>query len=55
VLKSAVISQDRLYRYSLTRVWDEKKRRVMFVGLNPSTADDVLSPNKHNKLKLIQQ
>ncbi len=28
------------YRYSLTRIWDEKGRKVMFVMLNPSTADE---------------
>lgn len=27
------------YRYALWRTWDESLPRVMFVGLNPSTAD----------------
>lgn len=27
------------YRYALWRIWDETKPLVMFVGLNPSTAD----------------
>lgn len=27
------------FRYWLTREWDEKKPRVTFIGLNPSTAD----------------
>jgi hypothetical protein len=30
-----------LYRYSLTRVWDEALPRVMFVMLNPSKATEV--------------
>ncbi|WP_407494898.1 DUF1643 domain-containing protein [Pseudooceanicola sp. MF1-13] len=30
-----------LYRYSLTRVWDEGLPRVMFVMLNPSKATEV--------------
>jgi hypothetical protein len=40
--KSAIISQDGLYRYSLTREWDEGVGTVAFIGLNPSTADDTL-------------
>lgn len=35
----AVISQDGRYRYLLRRVWDYAKPRVLFVMLNPSTAD----------------
>lgn len=35
--KDAVIEGQ--YRYSLTRVWDDKLPKVMFIGLNPSTAD----------------
>ena len=41
IKKSAVISQDGLYRYSLERTWDEKKPTILFVCLNPSTADAV--------------
>lgn len=37
----AKISPCNRYRYSLSRVWDEKLPRVAFVMLNPSTADDV--------------
>jgi hypothetical protein len=39
MIKSAVISEDGLYRYSLSRIWDESKPMVMFIMLNPSTAD----------------
>jgi len=28
------------YRYSLSRIWDKSKPCVLFIGLNPSTADD---------------
>lgn len=35
----AVISQDGLFRYFLSRRWDLSGRRVAFIGLNPSTAD----------------
>jgi hypothetical protein len=36
----AVLSQDRRYRYTLTRVWDEELPTINFIGLNPSTADE---------------
>jgi len=39
ITKSAVISNCQKYRYSLTRVWDDNKERVLFIMLNPSTAD----------------
>lgn len=38
--KSAVLSPCRKYRYSLFRWWDKSKPYVMFIGLNPSTADE---------------
>ena len=37
--KRAVISRCGLYRYSLTRLWDENKPGALFIMLNPSTAD----------------
>jgi len=38
----ATFSPDRLYRYVLWRMWDADLASVMFVGLNPSTADENL-------------
>lgn len=35
----AYFSADKLYRYHLARTWDKQKPRMMFIGLNPSTAD----------------
>ena len=35
----AIISEDKKYRYVLSRIWDESKPIVMIMGLNPSTAD----------------
>lgn len=37
----AVYSDCELYRYSLTRVWEPANPRLMFVMLNPSTANEV--------------
>ena len=43
--KHALISQDNKYRYQLSRIWDEEKPMVLFIMLNPSTADaDVDDP-----------
>lgn len=38
---TAVYSDCEAYRYSLTRVWNTDKQRVVFVMLNPSTATEV--------------
>lgn len=37
---NAVFSEDRKYRYALWRVWDINKPKIMFIGLNPSTASE---------------
>src|ERR1700749_3282622 len=36
---TAVISDCKKYRYLLRRTWDERRIRVLFIMLNPSTAD----------------
>lgn len=38
--KGAVISDCGNYRYSLSRVWDVQLPMLLFIMLNPSTADD---------------
>ena len=40
IYKNATFSSCRKYRYSLSRIWDKKKKYVLFIGLNPSTADE---------------
>jgi len=36
----AVFSRDRLYRYLLWRNWGRRGPLMLFIGLNPSTADE---------------
>ncbi|WP_419882889.1 DUF1643 domain-containing protein [Peribacillus sp. B-H-3] len=36
----AVFDETRTYRFSLTRVWEPDKEKVVFICLNPSTADE---------------
>lgn len=38
--KGADFSSDRKYRYALWRIWDRSLPLVMFIGLNPSTANE---------------
>lgn len=40
MMRGALFSADRQYRYSLFRIWDDMKPKVMFIGLNPSTANE---------------
>lgn len=39
-LSGAHFSKCRGYRFSLWRIWDKDKPLVMFIGLNPSTANE---------------
>lgn len=38
--KGAILSPCRRYRYALWRTWGSNVRPVVFIGLNPSTADE---------------
>lgn len=40
--KAAKISDDSRYRYELSRIWDETKPNILFIMLNPSTADHMV-------------
>lgn len=37
--KGAIFSPDKKYRYQLYRIWDDALDKVLFIMLNPSTAD----------------
>jgi len=37
---NAIFSECRTYRYALWRWWDKSKASALFIGLNPSTADE---------------
>lgn len=41
--KYALISECGRHRYMLSRVWDETKPMVMFIGLNPSRANHIIN------------
>lgn len=36
----AIFSACRTFRYSLWRIWDDQRGYALFIGLNPSTADE---------------
>ena len=38
--KKAIISKDKIYRYKLSRTWGSTKPTILFIGLNPSIADE---------------
>lgn len=41
-ISGAVFSdENRRFRYSLWRIWDKSKEALLFIGLNPSTANDI--------------
>lgn len=39
MISDAIISPDKLYRYSLIRNWNPLEKEILFIGINPSTAD----------------
>ncbi len=46
----AIFSNDRLHRYALVRIWDDSKPKVMFIGINPSKADETENDNTIEKV-----
>ena len=41
IYSGAEFSKCRKYRYTLWRTWDESIQKLLFIGLNPSTADEI--------------
>jgi hypothetical protein len=41
MLRGALFSECRQYRYYLKRMWDPEKPEILFIGLNPSTANEL--------------
>ena len=41
IYSNAKFSKDRVYRYALWRTWDDSLEKLLFIGLNPSTADEI--------------
>lgn len=48
-ISGAIFSDCRKYRYDLWRVWDKSKSCVVFIGLNPSTANEIENSPTLNK------
>lgn len=40
-ISGAIFSEDRQYRYALWRVWDRERPALIFIGFNPSKADEI--------------
>jgi hypothetical protein len=49
----AKFSHDTKYRYQLWRTWDESRPKVLFIMLNPSTANAETDDNTISKIKQI--
>lgn len=46
----AKFSDDKKFRLALWRIWEDDKPKVMYVGLNPSTANETKNDNTITKL-----
>ena len=47
----AAFSECRKYRFALWRIWDISKPLVMFIGLNPSTANEEVNDNTIKRVR----
>ena len=47
----AIFSNDKKYRYVLWRIWNNDLPKLMFIGLNPSTANQHKNDNTINRIK----
>lgn len=51
----AIFSDCRKYRYALWRIWDENKPSLVFVGLNPSTANEITDDPTIKRVRQISK
>lgn len=51
MLKSAKFNPEGTHRMYLSRIWEEKHSKILFIGLNPSTADGM--EDDHTVRRLI--
>ena len=51
----AIFSPDRKYRYVLWRCWKLNPKMIQFIGLNPSTANEMKNDNTIKRLIRITQ
>lgn len=51
----AYFSHDNKFRFVLWRIWDDTKPKVMYVGLNPSTANATKNDNTITKLVKVSK
>lgn len=55
-IAGAIFNESRTHRYTLWRTWGIKTNRVLFIMLNPSTADEVvLDPTIKKCIKFAKQ
>tara|TARA_B100000959_G_C14880025_1_gene582112 strand:+ start:597 stop:1049 length:453 start_codon:yes stop_codon:yes gene_type:complete len=50
MIKSAILSDDRKHRYLLSRIWDLNNENILFIMLNPSSADEDLDDPTTKKI-----
>lgn len=55
VESGAKFSDCRNYRYALWRIWDKSNPLVMFIGLNPSKADETENDHTINSVERISK
>lgn len=54
-VREALVSPCHKHRYSLSRIWDKSKPLVMYIGLNPSTADAIVDDPTIRRLRTFSK
>lgn len=53
IQSKAEFDSDGVYRFSLERVWDGSKDNLLFVGLNPSDSDELITDQTVNHMLYV--